>query len=71
MQYSELKHDIEMLELSQKHEIEIIKMRHKEMMDKKISQCTHEFDDGSNAKISRSTQWEQYCKCDICGKQTN
>lgn len=68
MKYSKLKHDIEILELNQKHEIELLKMQHTQARNELIIQCKHTYEDGTSAKNSRGNQWDMFYNCSICGK---
>jgi hypothetical protein len=56
-----------MLELQQKHEIELIKVKHKNEMEKLRSECNHKYDDGTKANVFTGVQWNPSYKCGICG----
>ena len=68
MKYSKLKNDLEVLELNNKHELELLKMKHEQAKKELISKCTHTYEGGASAITSRGSQWDFYSICDICGK---
>lgn len=68
MRYSKLKHDIEVLELNQKHEMDLLSMKQEQARKELLSKCKHEYEDGTSAKVSNGMQWDLYYVCGICGK---
>lgn len=68
MNYSKLKHDLEILELNQKHELDLLKMQQEQTKKELLSKCTHTYEDGSSAKTFGGTQWDHFYVCDICKK---
>lgn len=66
MKYSKLLNEMEVLNLKHKHEIEKLKMEQMQEKLKLINQCTHKYDDGTDAKRTEGTQWDFYYKCTIC-----
>lgn len=68
MKYSKLKHDLEILELTQKHELALLNASHKAQKTSLLSSCTHTYDDGSSTRKFEGTQWDSYYRCAICGK---
>ena len=69
MKYSKLKHDLEILELNNKHELELLKMKHQQAKMELINKCAHMYEDGTSARTSKGDQRETWYVCDICNKQ--
>lgn len=68
MKYSKLKHDIELLELSNKHELQLLQMKHEQAKRELLSKCHHKYDDGTSAYAFRGDQRDNWHVCDICKK---
>jgi len=68
MKYSKLKHDLEVLELTHKHEIQLLQMQHSQAKNELLNKCKHTYEDGSTAKTTIGMQWDSYQSCKICGK---
>lgn len=68
MKYSKLKHDLELLELNQKHELQILKLKHEQQRNELINSCNHSYEDGTSARETAGTQWDNYSVCGICKK---
>lgn len=66
--YSELKHKIELMQLTHKHEKVKLEMKQKNELEKLLSSCTHNYDDGRSAKEMHGMQRDYYYKCSICNK---
>ena len=68
MKYSKLKHELEVLELSHKHELALLKMKQEQEKTQLLSTCTHSYENGTSARESRGMQWDYHNVCGICGK---
>ena len=67
MKVSNLKYQLEIMDLNHKHEIEILKLKQEQEKKELLISCTHRYDDGSSAEVSNGVQWDLYYTCNICG----
>lgn len=68
MSYSKLQHDIEVMRLNHKHELQVLQMEQSNDLSKLINSCNHAYEDGSSAKVSKGDQRETWYVCGICNK---
>jgi hypothetical protein len=68
LKISNLKHQLEIMELNHKHEMELLKLKQNMEKEQLINQCHHKYDDGSSAFTWEGLQWNGYECCAICGK---
>lgn len=68
MNYSKLKHELELLELNHKHELKLLEMKQKNEKIKLLSSCNHKYEDGSSASSFRGNQYDNHQACGICEK---
>jgi hypothetical protein len=62
------KHELDLLELEYKLKMEELRIKHSQVKNELISSCIHKYDDGTSARETDGVQWDYWDKCGICGK---
>lgn len=68
MSYSKLQHDIEIMRLNHKHELQLLQMEQNNDLSKLINSCNHTYEDGSRAQVFQGDQRDNWYVCGICNK---
>ncbi len=66
---SKLKNSLELVKLRQAQELEDLKETHSQERAGLISRCTHCYDNGVSAVITKGVQWDYYYECSICERR--
>lgn len=67
MKYSKLKHELELLELTHKHEAQLMEMRQSDERSYLLNKCTHKYEDGTPSREFKGNQFDSFYSCGICG----
>lgn len=68
MKVSNLKHKLEILDLTHKHAMDVLRLQHANERKNLLASCNHKYDDGSTAGEFQGDQRDNWYACNICGE---
>ncbi|PEA75097.1 hypothetical protein [Bacillus wiedmannii] len=69
MVISNLKNSLDLVKVRQTQELEELRETHRQERADLISNCTHCYDNGVSAVITKGVQWDYYYECSICERR--
>ncbi|MGF1433286.1 hypothetical protein ACQUW6_03380 [Bacillus thuringiensis] len=66
---SKLKNSFDLLKMKQVQELEELREKHQQERASLLCNCTHCYDNGVSAVVTKGTQWDYHYECSICERE--